>query len=409
LTDGGRVSGITADTGVKLAPKVGGTAFVILFAISFCHLLNDLMQVLLPAIYPVLKSSFSLSFAQIGLMTLVFQLTSSLLQPIVGYVTDKRPMPFSLPVGMGFTLAGLVILSLAPSFAILLVGAALLGTGSSIFHPESVRIARAASGGRHGLAQSVFQVGGNFGQSLGPLAAAFIILPNGQGSLAWFGGVALLGMVLLTMIGQWFRANGHAKPRAKGAIAGSGLSSRHVTLVVCVLLALIFSKFFYMAMFTSYYTFYLINHFHVPVASAQVDLFIFLAATAAGTFFGGPIGDRIGRRRVIWGSILGVLPFALILPHVGLDATIGLSVVIGLVLSSAFPAIVVYATEVMPGRVGTVGGLFFGFAFGMGGLGAAALGVIADHTSIAFVYQICAFLPAIGLLAVFLPDMRRPA
>ncbi|GAN79565.1 MFS transporter [Acidocella aminolytica] len=388
--------------------RASGTAAPVLGAISFCHLLNDMLQSLLPAVYPILKGGFDLNFGQIGILTLTYQVTASLLQPLIGLYTDRRPQPFSLPIGMMFTLLGLVTLALAPSYTVLLAGAALLGTGSSIFHPESSRIARLASGGRHGLAQSVFQVGGNFGQALGPLLAAFFVLPRGRASIAWFGFAAVLGMAILSLLGRWYQANGHAKRPARNVgTAPLGLSTRRVTLSLAVLVALIFSKFFYLASFTSYYIFYLIQRFHLGVQAAQVDLFIFMAASAAGTVIGGPVGDRIGRKRVIWGSIAGVLPFTLALPYVGLSATIGLSVIIGLVLSSAFAAIVVYAQELLPGRVGTVSGLFFGLAFGMGGLGAAVLGVLADHTSIGFVYHVCSFLPLIGLTAAFLPNFGR--
>ncbi|MDD2877077.1 MAG: MFS transporter [Acidiphilium sp.] len=378
------------------------TAFAVLVAISVCHLLNDMMQVLLPAIYPLLKGGFHLNFAQIGLITLVYQSTASLLQPLIGLYTDARPKPFSLPLGMGFTMIGLVGLAFAARFPELLAAAALLGVGSSIFHPESSRIARVASGGRHGFAQSIFQVGGNFGQALGPLLAAFFILPRGRESMAWFALAALLGMAILTAIGIWFRANGHAKPRARTAVRAD--APRGKMLVPLALLGvLIMSKFAYLASINSYYIFYLMQRFHLTVKAAQIDLFIFLAAAAAGTMIGGPIGDRIGRRAVIIGSILGVLPFTLILPYVGLTATIVLSVIIGLILSSAFAAIVVFANDLLPGRVGAVSGLFFGLAFGVAGLGAAGLGVVADWTSITTVYQICAFLPVLGIAALWLP------
>jgi MFS transporter, FSR family, fosmidomycin resistance protein len=386
--------------------KAPSTAFPVLGAISFCHLLNDMMQALLLAIYPLLKSGFHLSFGQIGLLTLVFQVTASLLQPLIGQYTDRKPQPYSLPVGMAFSLAGLVILARAPDYAFLLCGAALLGIGSSIFHPESSRIARLASGGRPGLAQSVFQVGGNFGQALGPLMAAFLVLPYGRGSLAWFGFVALLGAMILGILGPWYKSAMGAKVGGKQRSMKAPLSRGQATRAIGVLMALMFSKFFYLASFTSYYIFYLMQRFDLRAAVAQVDLFVFLAAAAVGTVVGGPIGDRIGRKHVIWGSILGVLPFTLILPHVGLAATIVLSIVIGLILSSAFSAIVVYAQEVLPGRTGMVSGLFFGLAFGLGGIGAAVLGELADWTSVGFVYQLCAFLPAIGLLTVFLPNLR---
>ena len=385
--------------------KTGATAFSILGAISFCHLLNDMMQALLPAIYPILKGGFDLSFGQIGLLTLTYQITASLLQPLVGLYTDRRPQPYSLPFGMGSTLLGLVALAFAPNYLTLVAGSALLGVGSSIFHPESSRIARLASGGAHGLAQSLFQVGGNFGQSLGPLLAAFVILPHGRASLAWFALAALGGMAILAALGNWSNRNGAARrPGRKAGAEPIALPKAQVARAIAVLIALIFSKYFYLASITSYYIFYLMRRFDLPTQTAQVYLFVFLAAAAAGTVIGGPIGDRFGRKAVIWGSILGVLPFTLILPHVGLAATIALSVAIGLILSSAFSAIVVYAQELMPGRIGMVSGLFFGLAFGMAGLGAAALGKLADWTSIEFVYQVCAFLPAIGLLAAFLPD-----
>jgi FSR family fosmidomycin resistance protein-like MFS transporter len=389
--------------------KAATSAFAVLSVISFCHLLNDLMQSLLPAIYPILKGGFDLSFGQIGLLALTFQATASLLQPLVGLYTDRKPQPYSLPVGMGFTLLGLVTLAFAPSFFVVLSGAALLGIGNAIFHPESSRLARLASGGAHGFAQSFFQVGGNVGQSLGPLLAAFIILPRGQSSLAWFALVALFGVCLLTAIGHWYKSTGqtlHAKPAA--AFGHSALPSSQVSRAIAVLIALIFSKYFYLASITTYYILYLMHRFHLSTETAELYLFVFLAASAAGTIIGGPLGDRWGRKAVIWGSIVGVLPFTLALPYVGLLATVGLSIVIGLVLSSAFSAIVVYAQELMPGRVGMVSGLFFGLAFGMGGIGAAVLGVLADWTGIEFVYRVCSFLPLIGLLTIFLPDVGHP-
>ncbi|WP_254073021.1 MFS transporter [Acidisphaera sp. S103] len=394
---------------IAVPSKTSTAVFPVLGAISFCHFLNDMMQALLPAIYPILKGGFDLSFGQIGLLTLTYQIIASLLQPVIGLYTDRRPQPYSLPVGMGLTLIGLVTLSLAPSYAFLLLGAGLLGMGSSIFHPESSRIARLASGGQHGLAQSVFQVGGNFGQSLAPLLAAFFILPHGRGSIAWFALAALGGMGILTMLGHWYKSNGHARaPSRKAPTRHASLSSRQVGQAITVLLTLIFSKYFYLASITSYYIFYLMHHFQLSTQAAQIDLFVFLAAAAAGTVIGGPIGDRFGRRLVIWCSILGVLPFTLVLPYVGLTGTICLSVIIGLVLSSAFSAIVVYAQELMPGRVGMVSGLFFGFAFGMGGVGAAVLGALADWTSIEFVYRVCSVLPVIGLLTAFLPNIEGP-
>jgi FSR family fosmidomycin resistance protein-like MFS transporter len=392
---------------IAAEPKAATTEFQVLGAISLCHFLNDLMQSLLPAVYPILKGGFNLSFGQIGLLTLTYQITASLLQPMIGRFTDRRPLPYSLPVGMGFTLVGLVTLGLAPDYAVLVTGAALLGVGSSIFHPESSRIARLASGGQHGLAQSVFQVGGNFGQALGPLMAAFIILPHGQHSMSWFAGAALLAMGILTVLSHWAKANGHTRAAVRKAKkVQAALPAGQVRRAMIVLVALMFSKFFYMASFISYYVFYLMARFHLPTQTAQVYLFVFMGAAAAGTVIGGPIGDRIGRKRVIWGSIAGVIPFTLALPYAGLVATICLSVVIGLVLSSAFSAIVVYAQELMPGQVGMVSGLFFGLAFGMGGIGAAVLGELADWTSIGFVYRVCAFLPLIGLLTAFLPNLK---
>jgi FSR family fosmidomycin resistance protein-like MFS transporter len=385
--------------------KAGATIFPVLWAISLSHMINDMLQSLLPAVYPILKGGFHLNFGQIGLLTLTYQITASLLQPIVGRYTDKNPLPYSLSAGMGFTLVGLITLGLAPSYAVLLAGAACLGIGSSIFHPESSRIARLASGGQHGLAQSVFQVGGNFGQSLGPLMAAFLVLPHGQHSLAWFALVAMLGIVILGALGKWYKAQPRPAARKAGGVANA-LPKATVRRAMAVLIALMFSKFFYLASFTSYYIFFLMERFHLATQAAQIDLFIFMAAAAAGTVIGGPVGDRIGRKRVIWASIAGVIPFTMLLPYVPLPATIFLSVIIGLVLSSAFSAIVVYAQELLPGQTGMVSGLFFGLAFGMGGIGAAVLGQLADATSMQFVYRICAFLPFIGLLTAFLPNIR---
>jgi MFS transporter, FSR family, fosmidomycin resistance protein len=385
------------------------TVFTILAAISFCHLLNDLVQSLLPAIYPLLKTAFRLDFGQIGLITLTNQLTASLLQPVVGFYTDRKPQPYSLTTGMGITLLGLLTLSMASSFPLLLAGAALVGVGSSVFHPESSRVARMASGGQHGLAQSLFQVGGNAGQSLGPLLAAFIVVPRGQASIAWFSLVALLGMIVLTNVGAWSKKNrpANAKSREAHAERHAVLPSRTVALSLAILVALLFSKFFYLSSLNSFYTFYLINKFHVSVQSAQIHLFIFLGAAAVGTFIGGPLGDRFGRKYVIWGSILGVLPFTLVLPYASLFWTTILTVAIGLILASAFSAILVYAQELIPGRIGMVSGIFFGFAFGLGGIGAALLGQLADRTSIEFVYRVCAFLPAIGLLTALLPNLEK--
>ncbi len=390
-------------------PSPESTIFRVLLAISFCHMLNDMIQSLVPAIYPILKVSYALSFAQIGLITLAFQLTASLLQPLVGMAADRRPLPYSLAVGMGFTLIGLLLLAHAGGFGMILIAAGLVGLGSSVFHPESSRVARMASGGRFGLAQSVFQVGGNTGSALGPLLAAFIVLPHGQGSIAWFSAAALLAIAVLFGVGRWYAGRARAGSRRRSVQAGGpALSRRRIGGAVAVLIVLIFSKYFYLASINNYFTFYLIAKFHLSVRAAQVHLFVFMGAVAVGTLVGGPIGDRIGRKYVIWGSILGVLPFTLMLPWASLFWTGVLSVVIGLVLASAFAAILVYATELMPGRLGMVAGLFFGFAFGMGGLGAAALGVLADATSIGFVYRVCAFLPALGLLTALLPDIEAP-
>jgi FSR family fosmidomycin resistance protein-like MFS transporter len=383
------------------------TALAVLGAISFSHMLNDMMQSLIPSIYPILKNEYALSFMQIGLITFVFQLTASLLQPIVGTITDKRPQPYALPIGMGCTLIGLLLLGFAGSYPVLLVGAAMVGMGSSVFHPESSRVARLASGGRHGFAQSIFQVGGNVGSAIGPLMAAFVILPHGQTSLAWFSATALVAMAVLYGVASWYQSHRKAraaKPRAE--YVPPQLSKRQVTTALLVLLALMFSKFFYTQSLTSYYTFYLIDRFHVTEQTSMILLFVYLGAFAAGTLAGGPIGDLIGRKRVIWFSILGPLPFTLLLPHVNLFWTVALTVVIGVILSSAFSAILVYAQELLPGRVGMISGLFFGLAFGMGGIGAAVLGDLADRTSVEFVYSVCAWLPAIGLLTIFLPNLE---
>jgi len=383
----------------------------VLAAISFSHLLNDTVQSLVPAIYPLLKSAFALTFAQVGLMTLTLQLSASLLQPVVGLYTDRRPTPYSLVIGMGFSLVGLLLLAGAPTFPALIVAAALMGIGSSVFHPESSRVARMASGGRHGLAQSLFQVGGNLGSSFGPLLGAFLVAPRGQSSIAWCSLLALVAMIVLWRIGGWYRdQHATASPTTSGPgrqAAEPGMSSRRVGWSIAILGALIFSKYFYLAGLNSYYTFYLMTRFHVSVRTAQIDLFVFLAAVAAGTILGGPVGDRFGRKYVIWGSILGVLPFTLVLPYANLFWTPILSVVIGLILASAFSAIVVYAQELVPGRVGMISGVFFGFAFGMAGLGAAVLGELADRVGIESVYRLCAFLPLIGVLAAFLPDVKH--
>ena len=396
----------------------GKTAFKILMVISFCHLLNDTIQSLIPAIYPLIKVSFHLDFGQIGLIALTLQVTASLLQPLVGLYTDHRPQPYSLAIGMSITLAGLLAFAVAPSYGTVLAAAALLGVGSAVFHPESSRVARMASGGQHGTAQSLFQAGGNAGSALGPLLAAFV-LTKGQASIAWFSLIALLGIALLSNIGAWSkRVRSHpSAPKPIDAVGGASLApaQHHVVLppkkiafCLAILVALMFSKFFYLASLMSYYTFYLMSRFHVSVQSAQVHLFVFLGAAAVGTIIGGPVGDKIGRKYVIWVSILGALPFTLLLPYSNLFWTTVLTVIIGLTLASAFSAILVYAQELVPGRVGAVSGLFFGFAFGMGGVGAALLGKLADLTDINFVYHVCSFLPAIGILTAFLPNLEPP-
>ncbi len=400
----------TNPDGPATEPSSDGTQFAVLGCISVAHLLNDMIQSLIVAIYPVLKSDFHLSFAQVGLITLTFQLTASMLQPLVGMLGDRRPMPYSLPAGMAFTLCGLLLLAVAPSFPILLVAAALVGMGSSVFHPESSRVARMASGGRHGLAQSLFQVGGNTGASLGPLLAAWIIVPHGRSSTAWFSLAALLAIVVLLQVGRWYSRHHVVRGAAmKRQLPRISLPRDKIIGALAILGLLIFSKYFYLASLSSYYTFYLIHKFGVSVQSAQVHLFVFLFAVAAGSLIGGPVGDRIGRKWVIWVSILGVAPFTMLLPHVDLMWTGVLTVIIGLVLSSAFSAILVYAQDLIPGRVGMVSGLFFGFAFGMGGIGAAVLGGLADTHGIEYVYQLCAYLPLMGLITVFLPNIESRA
>jgi MFS transporter, FSR family, fosmidomycin resistance protein len=397
------------------SPSPGGPALAtaatimpILTAVSVCHLLNDMVQSLLPSIYPILKSSFRLNFSQVGLLSLTYQVIASLLQPFIGMFTDRRPVPYALAVGMCFTLAGTAMLAVAPTFGMLLLAAAVVGAGSAIFHPESSRIARIASGGQHGFAQSFFQVGGNTGSAVGPLLAAFIVLPVGQRGVAWFSIAAAAGIFILYRVGRWRSHHlARATPSHVRIDRHPELPRRTIAGALAVLTALVFSKYFYLASLSSYYTFYLISRFHVSVRSSQLHLFVFLGAAAAGTFFGGPIGDRIGPKYVIWGSILGVLPFTLLMPHANLFWTGILSAVIGFVIASAFSAIVVYAQELMPGRVGLVSGIFFGLAFGMGGVGAAVLGRIADLTSIVFVYKLCAWLPAIGLLTGLLPNLHR--
>ncbi len=389
-----------------IAP-VASTRFNLLGAISFSHFLNDMMQSLIVAIYPLLKGEFHLSFAQIGAITLTYQVSASLLQPLIGIYTDKHPKPYSLSAGMCFTLIGIVVLAFAANYGSVLAAAALIGAGSAIFHPESSRIARLASGGRHGLAQSIFQVGGNAGSAMGPLLAAWIIIPRGQTSLAWFALAALLAIAVLARVGAWYKRQHIDRPAVRHAPAVSPVSSRRVAASIAVLVLLIFSKYFYVASITSYFSFYLIEKFHVSVRSAQIHLFVFLLAMALGTLFGGPVGDRIGRKRVIWVSILGIAPFTLILPYADLMWVGMLTFVIGLILSSAFSAIVVFAQELMPGNVGAVSGLFFGFAFGIGGIGAAVLGGLADRHGIEFVYRICAYLPLLGMVAAFLPNIER--
>lgn len=392
----------------SVEPIVTRAAYGVLGAASLCHLLNDLVQSLLPAIYPILKSSFDLSFGQVGLLSLTYQLASSLLQPFIGLYADRRPMPYVLVAGMCFTLLGILLLSAVPTFALLLVTAALIGMGSAVFHPEASRIARIASGGRHGLAQSIFQVGGNTGGAIGPLLAALIVLPQGRRGVAWFSFAAAAAVVILAGVGGWRRQHLSADFSHKHPVHNLALPRRKVIGALAVLGALIFSKYFYLASLGSYYTFFLMTRFGVSLRSAQLHLFVFTGAAAAGTLFGGPIGDRIGPKYVIWASILGVLPFTLMLPYADLYWTGILSAIIGFVIASAFSAIVVYAQELMPGRVGLVSGMFFGFAFGMGGIGAAVLGHVADLKGIAFVYHVCAWLPAIGLLTGFLPNLDRP-
>jgi len=384
------------------------TVFGILFAISFGHLLNDLLQSIIPSIYPLLKQNFHLNYTQIGLITFTFQITASLLQPFVGSYTDRKPRPYSLPVGMCLTLTGVILLSWAASFTALLCAAAVMGIGSSIFHPESSRLARLASGGKKGVAQSIFQLGGSAGSAIGPLLVALIVVPYGQHYILWFTLAALTGIILLSMVGQWYKAhlNMMAKKPALKEEVHANLPKAKVIISLSILLLLIFSKFFYLASMTSYFTFFLINKFHLSIQQSQLCLFAFLVSIAAGTIIGGYLGDKFGRKYVIWFSILGVAPFTLMLPYADLFWTITLSVIIGIILSSAFSAIVVYGQELVPGKVGMVSGLFFGLAFGMGGLGSALLGWLADHTSITYVFEVCAFLPLIGIITGFLPNIE---
>jgi len=397
-----------------LQPRRNATLFRVLVAISFCHMLNDMVQSLLPSTYPILKGAFHLSFSQIGMLAFVNQVTASLLQPFIGHYTDRRSAPYALPAGMTVTLAGLLLLAFAPSFALLLVAAALVGVGSAVFHPESSRVARMASGGQHGFAQSFFQLGGSTGSAIGPLLAAFIVLPRGQRGMAWFSVFALAGIAVLFRISDWaagWKRQSAQAPAPAAAVrteapARVALPKKKVVFALTILMALVFSKYFYLTSLTSYYTFYLIARFHVSVQSSQLHLFAFLGAVAAGTFLGGPIGDRFGRKLVLWASILGALPFTLMLPYANLVWTGALSVVIGFVIASAFSAILVYAQELVPHRIGMISGLFFGFAFGMGGIGAAVLGKLADHSGIVYVYKVCAYLPALGLLTGLLPEVE---
>jgi FSR family fosmidomycin resistance protein-like MFS transporter len=393
---------------VAPAAKAAGPAYIVLAGISFSHFLNDTMQSLIASVYPILKDTYALDFAQIGMITLAFQFTASLLQPVVGHYTDKKAQPYSLAIGMASTFFGLLLLSAAQQYLVILVAAALVGLGSAVFHPESARIARLASGGRYGFAQSVFQLGGSFGTSMGPVLAALIVVPFGQGSIAWFSSIAFLAILILWRIGRWYAPQIKAKKTAAVQAHPEAPSSRRVAVALLVLVALLFSKQLYVSSLSSYYIFYLIDRFGVSTQAAQIYLFIFLAANAVGAFLGGPLGDRFGRKIVIWISILGALPFTLALPYAGLVGSAVLSIVIGLIISSTTSSIIVFAQELVPHRFGMISGVFFGVAFGIGGLGAAVLGKLADHTSIEFVYQVCAYLPAIGLLAVFLPKLPRP-
>jgi MFS transporter, FSR family, fosmidomycin resistance protein len=393
----------------RQAVKAAGPAYVVLAGISFSHFLNDTMQSLIASVYPILKQAYALDYTQIGLITLAFQFTASLLQPVIGHMTDKKAQPFSLALGMGFTFCGLLLLSVAARYPVILIAASLVGLGSAVFHPESARIARLASGGRFGFAQSVFQLGGSFGTSMGPVLAALIVVPFGQPSIAWFSSIAFLAIIILWRIGIWYQPQIASRKFPAPQAHPDAPNSSRVRLALLVLVALLFSKQLYVSSLSSYYIFYLIDKFHISTQAAQLYLFIFLAANAVGAFFGGPLGDRFGRKYIIWLSILGALPFTLALPYAGLYASAVLTICIGLIISSATSSIIVFAQELMPHRFGMISGVFFGVAFGIGGLGAALLGRVADHMGIAYVYQICAFLPAIGLLAVFLPKMPKPA
>jgi FSR family fosmidomycin resistance protein-like MFS transporter len=398
------------ETSLTNSKPVQTTVYAILLSISFSHMLNDLIQSVVPSIYPMLKDEFRLSFSQIGLITFVFQITASLLQPFVGRYTDKHPYPYSLAIGMSFTFLGLILLAFAHSFPMILIAVSCIGMGSSVFHPEASRVAQIASGGKKGLAQSIFQVGGNAGSAIGPLLAAWIIIPHGQSNVAWFAIFALLAIFVLVRIGNWYKVNlqlRKTKVSQVTAVFAPGLTKGKVYFSLFILLVLIFSKYFYMASMSSYFTFYLIEKFNVSIQESQIYLFVFLFAVAAGTIIGGPLGDKYGRKKIIWVSILGAAPFTLLLPHVGLVLTIVLAAIIGVIIASAFSAILVYATDLVPGKVGMIAGLFFGFAFGMGGLGSAVLGSLADKTSIEYVFHICAFLPLLGIVTAFLPDVRN--
>lgn len=383
------------------------TVYPILFSIAFAHLLNDLLQAVIPAAYPILKENFNLSFTQIGLITLAYQLAASILQPIVGLYTDKRPKPFSQIFGMLFTMSGIVLLSYAANFSMIILAVVLVGIGSSIFHPEASRISFLASGGKRGLAQSIFQLGGNAGTAIGPLLVALIVVPNTQYYIIWFVVVAMIGLIVLSRIAFWYQSHLSLRANKKAVIDLPNLSQTKIILSVVILMVLIFSKFFYMASMSSYFTFYLMDKFHLSVQDAQFHLVLFLASCAIGTLIGGPLGDKFGRKYVIWFSVLGAAPFTLLLPYVDLFWTGILSVIIGTIISSAFPAILVFAQELLPKKLGMVSGLFYGFAFGMGGLGSALLGNLADHTSIDYVYHLCAYLPLIGIIAFFLPNLKK--
>lgn len=394
-------------TSLPSAPSAQAAVLPIIISLSFCHLLNDLMQSLIPALYPMLKAEFNLDFAQVGIITLAFQFTASMLQPTVGYYTDKKPHPYSLAIGMGSTLIGLLMLSVAHSYAVILISASLIGIGSAVFHPEASRVARLASGGKFGTAQSLFQVGGNAGQAVGPLLAAFIVLPRGQGAIAWVSIAALIAMTVLFRVGKWYGGHVRAPKSAQAKEEHVRLPRARVLFLISVLMMLLFSKNVYTSSLTSFFTFYLIDRFQIPVQAAQVQLFVFMASIAVGTLIGGALTDRIGRRPMIWISILGALPFTLAMPYASLFWTGILTICIGLLMASAFPAILVYAHEVVPGRVGLISGAFFGLSFGLGGLGAAGMGGIADQHGIAFVYQVCSYLPVLGLVAIFLPDPAK--